>query len=84
MLSLFKVDLAEQKTEAFNILKTKCNVYHSNENPSKVFTLENMNGIAKKINKQVFIWKRMPKGKSISLTKHEKLILKNWIKSLKS
>lgn len=66
----------------YNILNTKCNSCHKEKNPSKVFTVENMNGFAKRINKQVFVWKRMPKGNKIKLTNQEKAILKNWINTI--
>ena len=38
-----------------------------------------MNGFARKINRQVFLWKRMPKGDEILLSKSEKRTLKNWL-----
>lgn len=68
----------EQK-EVFKVLNQKCNVCHTNQNPSIVFTLGNMNDFARKINRQVFVWKRMPKGKEISLSQKEKTTLKNWL-----
>lgn len=68
-----------EQNEAFKVLTQKCNVCHVKQNPSKVFTLENMNGFARKINRQVFIWKRMPKGDEISLSESEKITLKNWL-----
>ena len=68
-----------EQREAFKVLTQKCNVCHIKQNPSKVFTLENMNGFAGKINRQVFVWKRMPKGKEISLSESEKRTLKNWL-----
>lgn len=67
------------KEQAFEILKTKCNVCHKKKNKRMVFTLKNMNRRAKKINRQVFKWKRMPKGDEIKLTKEEYTILKTWI-----
>jgi len=73
----------EIQEAAFSILKTKCNVCHKYDNPSKIFTIDNMNEFSKKINRQVFIWKRMPKGDDIKLSKEEKDILKNWINKIK-
>jgi len=70
------------KTEAFNILVQKCNACHSTENKDRIFTLENMDKNAKRIKRQVFFFKRMPKGDDIKLTKEEKEILKNWINSI--
>jgi len=67
-------------SKAYTVLQTKCNVCHRTQNPSKVFTPNNMNGFAKKIKRQVFFWKRMPKGNSYKLTTEEKKVLKNWIK----
>lgn len=82
-IQLIPIDLppvtALQK-EAFAVLSTKCNVCHSTQNPKRVFTLGNMNGFAKKINRQVFVWKRMPKGKARKLSAQESLQLKKWIR----
>ena len=70
------------KIKAFGILKTKCNVCHAKQNRRKVFTLDNMDAFAEKIHKQVFVKKRMPKGKKITLTESDYTTLKNWLKSL--
>jgi len=70
------------KTEAFDILKNKCNVCHKTRNPFKVFNINNMNRYALKIENQVFELKRMPKGNKISLSEKEKETLKAWIKSI--
>jgi len=72
------------KVPTFQILKQKCNACHKADSPEYVFTQENMETFARKINRQVFVWKRMPKGKDIKLTKAEKVILKEWIRSLKN
>lgn len=70
------------KEEAYLILSQKCNVCHIKNNPNKFFTKDNMDGFSKKIKRQVFLWKRMPKGNEIKLTNEEKNKLKKWIKSL--
>ena len=70
-------------TKALEVLQTKCNVCHVKQNPRKVFTPENMDGFAPKIYKQVFIKKRMPRGKKIKLTDEEYQILLTWITSTK-
>lgn len=70
------------KEEAFYILKTKCNVCHEKKNKRRIFTPENMNKNSKKIYRQVFKWKRMPKGDEIKLTEEEYTQLRNWIKSI--
>lgn len=67
------------REQAFAILTLKCNICHREKNRRMVFTLENMDGRAQKINRQVFKWKRMPKGKDIKLTKEESTQLKTWI-----
>ena len=67
------------KHAAFQILQSKCNVCHEKKNPRRVFTLENMTNLALKINKQVFIKKRMPKGNDIRLTNEEYDVLKHWL-----
>lgn len=71
----------ELKMVAFEILKTKCNVCHVKQNPRKVFTLSNMPTLAPKIHKQVFVKKRMPRGKKIKLTPAEYDTLQKWLLS---
>ncbi|MEM9674433.1 MAG: hypothetical protein AAF992_17705 [Bacteroidota bacterium] len=68
---------------ALKVLQTKCNVCHVRQNPRKVFTRENMDGFAPKIHRQVFIKKRMPRGRKIKLTNDEYQILLTWITSTK-
>lgn len=69
---------------AYKILSNKCNVCHAKRNRRRVFTDENMNPWAKDIYKQVFIKKRMPKGKKIKLTNEEYQELLTWISSTKT
>jgi uncharacterized membrane protein len=69
------------KQAAFEVLKSKCNVCHKKQNPFKIFSLKNMEKHALKIYKQVYIYKRMPKGKEIQLTNKEYQTLENWLKS---
>lgn len=69
------------KEEAFKILESKCNACHQVEK-RKVFTLENMESQAKKIHKQVFVKKKMPKGDLFKLTQEESDLLKKWLLSL--
>lgn len=83
--SNYSVTMSQQnilKEEAFNLLRTKCNVCHVNKNKRKIFTRDNMNWFAPQIKAQVFIKRRMPKGKNNQLTEKEYQILSNWIKSL--
>lgn len=67
------------KEKAFQILENKCNVCHSKRNRRRVFTLDNMNLWADDVHKQVFIKKRMPKGKKIRLSGQEYQDLLTWI-----
>lgn len=67
--------------EVFEILELKCNACHKKKKSSPVFTLENMDREKLRINYQVFVKKRMPKGKKHLLTKEEETILNNWVKS---
>lgn len=71
------------KKTAFEILKTKCNICHIKQNRKKIFSLENMNVFASKIEEQVFVKKRMPRGKKIQLNEEEYAQLYIWIKSSK-
>ncbi len=68
------------KKKVFEILKTKCNVCHRKQNPFKVFSLKNMEKNAPKIYKQVFVYRRMPKGDQIQLTNEEYQTLNKWLK----
>ncbi|MGB5942079.1 MAG: hypothetical protein WBG71_04305 [Leeuwenhoekiella sp.] len=67
------------KEKAFKILQNKCNVCHYRRNRRRVFTLDNMNAWADDVYKQVFVKKRMPKGKDIKLTGQEYQELLTWI-----
>lgn len=67
------------KENAFQILENKCNVCHSKRNKRRVFTLDNMNLWAGDVYRQVFIKKRMPKGKKVKLTSQEYQDLLTWI-----
>ncbi|MDG5491309.1 hypothetical protein [Psychroserpens sp. SPM9] len=73
-----------KKARAFVILTNKCNVCHHKRNRRRVFTEKNMNGWANDVYKEVFIKKRMPKGKKIKLTSKEYQDLLTWISSTKS
>ncbi len=72
------------KEDAFNILRMKCNVCHVKKHKRKIFTRNNMSGFAPQINTQVFIKKRMPKGKDIKLTEKQYQLLSTWLRSLKA
>lgn len=76
------VDNTPLKIQAFNILEHKCNVCHRKKNPFMVFNMKNMDKRAEKIDKMVFVYKRMPKGDDIKLTSEERETLKSWIQSL--
>ncbi len=70
--------------KAFQILENKCNVCHYKRNQRRVFTRENMNAWSNDIYRQVFVKKRMPKGKKIKLTPQEYQQLLTWITSTKT
>ncbi len=72
------------QVRAFRILTNKCNVCHENRNRRRVFTENNMNDLSSDVYKQVFIKKRMPKGKKIKLTSEEYQDLLTWISSIKN
>ncbi len=67
------------KEKALQILKNKCNVCHSKRNRRRVFTLAKMDRWANDVYLQVFLKKRMPKGKKIKLTQQEYQDLLTWI-----
>ncbi|WP_118952117.1 hypothetical protein [Taibaiella helva] len=67
------------RQKALNILEARCNFCHATQNPSKVFTKDNMNDHARNIYKQVFVWRRMPKNKAVTLSAEEEQALKRWL-----
>lgn len=71
----------DPKKAALTVLEQKCNVCHRINNPGRVFTIDNMEGLAPKIYKQVFVKRRMPKGNSIRLTEEESEVLKGWVET---
>ena len=71
----------DPKKAALSVLEQKCNVCHRSANPGKVFTIDNMEDLAPKIYRQVFVKRRMPKGRNIQLTKEESQVLKNWVET---
>jgi len=76
--------IKDSQVNAFQILENKCNVCHHKRNKRRVFTLENMNLWANDIYKQVFVKKRMPKGKKNKLNPTEYQTLLTWISSTKT
>lgn len=71
----------EARNKAFVVLHAKCNFCHTTQNPSKVFTPENMNEQAGNIYRQVFVWRRMPKNKAVTLSAEEEQALKSWLRN---
>lgn len=69
---------------AFGILVDKCNVCHAQRNRGRVFTEDNMNSWTNDIYQQVFIEKRMPKGKKTKLTSQEYQDLLTWVSYTKT
>ena len=70
------------KKNAFNVLDKKCNVCHVSKKRVQNFTLQNMDSLAKEINKQVFVKKKMPKGNKIALSVEDIETLKLWLRNL--
>ena len=67
--------------KAYLVLENKCNVCHRKRYKKQIFTLENMNASAKTIYEQVFVLRKMPKGKKNKLDQTEYQDLLNWIES---
>ncbi|WP_345275361.1 hypothetical protein [Litoribaculum gwangyangense] len=83
-LQVSSYTVKDSKAEAFQILNNKCNVCHRKQNKRRVFTMQNMDSWVNDIYKQVYIKKRMPKGKKIKLTSKEYQELLTWISSTKN
>ena len=69
----------DYKSFAFKVLQLKCNTCHATKKRTDIFTLENMDSLASNIHKQVFVKKKMPKGKKVKLTEEESRLLKDWL-----
>ena len=69
----------EAKTKAFEVLKNKCNSCHATKKRTDIFTLNNIDSLAPNIYEQVFLKRKMPKGKKTKLTPNESMALKNWL-----
>lgn len=70
------------REKAFGILREKCNTCHATKKRAEVFTKENMSALAPEIYEQVFVKRKMPKGRKIKLTETETLLLERWIKGV--
>ncbi len=70
--------------KVFQILENKCNVCHRKRNKRRIFTQQNMYTWKNDIYQQVFVKKRMPKGKKVKLTTEEYQELLAWISSIKN
>ena len=70
--------------KAFHILVNKCNFCHLKRNRRRVFTEGNMNSWSNDVYKQVFVERRMPKGKEVKLSTKEYQDLLTWISSSKN
>ncbi len=81
LLWLSQTETNSNHEAAFEILQEKCNVCHQKKR-SVVFTEGNMETWAEKIHTQVFVKKRMPKGKKFPLTAEEYDTLKTWLMGL--
>ncbi len=69
------------KSKALIVLQNKCNDCHRKKNKSVIFTKDNMNSKSRKIYKQVFVKKKMPK-EDVTLTTSERKDLQLWLDSL--
>lgn len=81
-LTVLKQDQEIIKTNAFTVLKNRCNTCHATKRKLYIFTWDNMDSLRNEINNQVFITNKMPKGKKNQLTEDEELQLESWIGSL--
>ncbi len=70
------------KQKAFIVLRNNCNTCHATKRQLQLFTLYNMDSLRLEINTQVFITRKMPKGKRNQLSEQEEMNLKNWLNGL--
>lgn len=69
----------KSKTKAYLVLQKKCNTCHATKKKTDIFTLENMVAFAPTIREQVFVKKKMPKGRKVKLTEEESTSLQVWL-----
>lgn len=69
----------QPKSSAFAVLRTKCNVCHATKKRTDIFTMNNMDSLAPDIWRQVFVKKKMPKGRKIKLTEEDTQALHDWL-----
>lgn len=67
------------REKAFTVLQEKCNTCHATKKKTDIFTLVNMDSLAGDIHKQVFVKRKMPKGRKVKLTAAETQQLKVWL-----
>ena len=84
VITTFQNSPKETKLAAFKILQKNCNVCHKTERRREIFTLDNMDSYASKIEKQVFTKRKMPKGDEFNLTELEESTLKNWLTAVQN
>lgn len=68
------------RSAALTVLQYRCNTCHTRQNPGKVFTPGNIDAFAAKIYQQVFVKRRMPRGKA-KLSSGEQTTLLQWLKT---
>lgn len=72
-------DQENHKTAAFKILTIRCNECHATKKRTDIFTMANMDSLAADIHHQVFVKKKMPKGRKNNLTTSETKALQAWL-----
>lgn len=78
-LSTYKDSTDSLKMAALIVLENKCNQCHSEKKPAYYFTAKTMDYFVKDINNEVFIKKKMPKGKKNRLTAEDRETLRLWV-----
>lgn len=74
------LNYAELKKNVFKVLNSQCNTCHSTKRRTNIFTLENMDSLARDINTQVFVKRKMPKGNKAKLSETETKAIKEWLR----
>jgi uncharacterized membrane protein len=83
-ISVYQDNPTQIQDKAFEVLENKCNECHRLKKPDFVFTKTNMNAFAPLIYTQVFVKKKMPKGKDHPLSTADKTDLTNWLSLLEA
>jgi uncharacterized membrane protein len=78
-LTVYQNSADSLKTAALIVLENNCNECHSKKEPAYYFTAKTMDYFVAKINIEVFVTGKMPKGRKNELTTEDRETLRLWV-----